>query len=135
MILVCSGKLCLSTNAPDPVQFDRFFQHKIVNLETEFCYVTHISVIKNMVSYIIVFRFAIDFIKIIFSKMLRKEFKNAVFPEKFACGEPPLADTKIFLLDPPLVNSISGNGNLFINACIVFIPNIILFSLDHALDA
>ena len=50
MILVCSGKLCLSTNAPDPLQFDKIFQHKIVNLEPEFCYVTHLSVANNMVS-------------------------------------------------------------------------------------
>ena len=49
MILVCSGKLCLSTNAPDPAQFDKIFQHKIVNLEPDFCYVTHLSVANNMV--------------------------------------------------------------------------------------
>ncbi|XP_063678104.1 uncharacterized protein LOC134814042 isoform X2 [Bolinopsis microptera] len=49
MILVCSGKLCLSTNAPDPAQFDKIFQHKIVNLEPDFCYVTHLSVANNMI--------------------------------------------------------------------------------------
>ncbi|KAL5252794.1 hypothetical protein ACHWQZ_G015532 [Mnemiopsis leidyi] len=49
MILVCSGKLCLSTNAPDPLQFEKIFQHKIVNLEPDFCYVTHLSVANNMI--------------------------------------------------------------------------------------
>ena len=49
MILICSGKLCLSTNSPDPIQFDKIFTHKIVNLEPEFCYVTHLSVVRDKV--------------------------------------------------------------------------------------
>lgn len=49
MILICSGKLCLSTNSPDPIQFDKIFTHKIVNLEPEFCYVTHLSVVRDKI--------------------------------------------------------------------------------------